>query len=166
MCSDSHNRCDITYDSLTIHTTSVWWLTQQMWLHLWFTYAPYNRRGVTHNTCDITYASLIIHGSYVVMIDVTSVMWDLTSDKPTGWQRPIGCLKLQIIFRKRATNYRALLRKMTYEDKTSYGSSPPCKRNVTDENAAIAGFYDSLMIHESYMSHDWCHVCYARCNIR
>jgi len=26
----------------------------------------------------------------------------------TGWRRPIGCLKLQVIFRKRATNYRAL----------------------------------------------------------
>ena len=25
----------------------------------------------------------------------------------TGWQRPIGCLKLQVIFRKRATNHRA-----------------------------------------------------------
>ena len=31
----------------------------------------------------------------------------------TGWRRPIGCLKLQVIFRKRATNYRALLREMT-----------------------------------------------------
>ena len=30
-----------------------------------------------------------------------------------GWRRPRGCLKLQVIFRKRATNYRALLRKMT-----------------------------------------------------
>ena len=44
----------------------------------------------------------------------------------TGWQRPIGCLKLQAIFRKRATNYRALLRKMTDKDKASYESSPLC----------------------------------------
>jgi len=44
----------------------------------------------------------------------------------TEWQRPIGCFKLQVIFRKRATNYRALLRKMTYKDKASYGSLPPC----------------------------------------
>ena len=29
----------------------------------------------------------------------------------TGWRRPIGCLKLQVIFCKRATNYRALLRR-------------------------------------------------------
>ena len=29
-----------------------------------------------------------------------------------GWRRPIGCLKLQVIFRKRATNYSALLQKM------------------------------------------------------
>ena len=29
----------------------------------------------------------------------------------TGWQRCRGCFKLQVSFRKRATNYRALLRK-------------------------------------------------------
>jgi len=34
----------------------------------------------------------------------------------TGWQTLTGCLKLQVFFRKRATNYRALLRKITYED--------------------------------------------------
>jgi len=44
---------------------------------------------------------------------------------PTGWRRPIGCLKLQVIFHKRAPNYRALLQKMTYKDKASYRSSPP-----------------------------------------
>jgi len=43
----------------------------------------------------------------------------------TGWRRLIGCLKLQVNFRKRATNYRALLWKMTYEDKASYDSTPP-----------------------------------------
>jgi len=43
----------------------------------------------------------------------------------TGWRRLIGCLKLQVIFRKRATKYRALWRKMTYEDKASYDSTPP-----------------------------------------
>jgi len=31
----------------------------------------------------------------------------------TGWRSVIRCLKSQIIFRNRATNYRALLRKMT-----------------------------------------------------
>jgi len=44
----------------------------------------------------------------------------------TGWQRPIGCLKLQVIFRKRATNHRALLRKISHEDEASYDSWPPC----------------------------------------
>jgi len=44
----------------------------------------------------------------------------------TGWRRPIGCLKLQVIFRKRATYYRALLQKMTCKDQASYGLSPPC----------------------------------------
>jgi len=34
--------------------------------------------------------------------------------------------KLQIIVNKRATKYRSLLQKMTYKDKGSYESSPPC----------------------------------------
>ena len=49
----------------------------------------------------------------------------------TGWRRLIGCLNLQVIFRKRATNYRALLRKMTYEHKASYESSSPCTQSRT-----------------------------------
>ena len=44
----------------------------------------------------------------------------------TGWRRPIGCLALQVKLHKRATNYRALLRKMTRKDKASYESWPPC----------------------------------------
>jgi len=46
----------------------------------------------------------------------------------TGLRRLIGCLKLQGIFRKRATNCRALLRNMTCKDKAFYGSLPPCTR--------------------------------------
>jgi len=44
----------------------------------------------------------------------------------TGWRRLIGSPKLQIIFHQRANKYRSLLRKMTYNDKGSYESSPPC----------------------------------------
>jgi len=44
----------------------------------------------------------------------------------TRWRRLIGSPKLQIIFHKRATKYRSLLRKMNYKDKGSYESSPPC----------------------------------------
>ena len=35
----------------------------------------------------------------------------------------VGCLKLQVIFLKKATNHRALLRKMTHKD---MDSTPPC----------------------------------------
>ena len=51
----------------------------------------------------------------------------------TEWQRPIGCLKLQNSFHQRATHYRALLRKETYNDKASYGSYPPCMSLHTRE---------------------------------
>jgi len=37
---------------------------------------------------------------------------------------------LQVIFRTRATNYRTLLRKMIYEDKASYDSTPPCTQSL------------------------------------
>ena len=49
----------------------------------------------------------------------------------TGWRRLIGSPKLQIIFRKRATKYKSLVRKMTYKDKGSCESSPPCTRQVS-----------------------------------
>jgi len=39
--------------------------------------------------------------------------------------------QLDIIFRKRATNYRALLRKITHKNKASYGCLPPCSSQPT-----------------------------------
>ena len=59
---------------------------------------------------------LLPHGWHV-----SSHMYNATR---TGRRRLIGSLKLQVIFRKRATKYRALLRKMTYEYKASYDSTP------------------------------------------
>jgi len=56
----------------------------------------------------------------------STLMHVYASIHDTGWQRPIGCLKLQVIFRKRATNYRAVLWNMTYKHKASCGSSPLC----------------------------------------
>ena len=49
----------------------------------------------------------------------------LDKSQTTRWPRLIGCLK-QVIFRRRATNYRAQLRKMTYKDMAFNGSSQPC----------------------------------------
>ena len=47
----------------------------------------------------------------------------------TGWRKPIGFRKLQVIFRKKAADYRALLQKMKCGDMACYGSSPPCTHN-------------------------------------
>jgi len=49
----------------------------------------------------------------------------------TGWRRPVRCLKLHVTLHKRATDYRALLRKTTYKDKASYESSPLCTLKPT-----------------------------------
>jgi len=70
-------------------------------------------------------------------------------------RRCIGCFKLQVIFRKRATNCRALLRKMTYEDKASYGFSPPC----TWESVSGCVFMDIYILLHVYMlvlQQHWC----------
>jgi len=52
--------------------------------------------------------------------------WFVSLKNTTGWRRLIGSPKLQIIFHKRATKYRALLLKMTYKDKATDDSTPPC----------------------------------------
>ena len=63
----------------------------------------------------------------------------------TGWTRLIRYLKLQVIFRNRATNFRALLRKMTYEDKASHAvSSPPC----TNLQCHVGGTSTSIQARE------------------
>ena len=48
----------------------------------------------------------------------------------TGRRRVIGCLKLQVIRRKRATLYSALWREMTCRDKASYDSTLPCMAHM------------------------------------
>jgi hypothetical protein len=81
----------------------------------------------------ILYVSFRIHCLTLFVCITRFFPYMLKVSCRTGWRRPIGCLKLQVIFRKRATNYRALLRKMTYtdkrrmtcKDKASYTSLPP-----------------------------------------
>jgi len=86
---------------------------------------------MTHSfICDLSYA-----------IFYACIIWDTTSyqnflisavlhrvakmQRMPSVARLVGCLELQISFRKRATNSRALLRKMTYKDKASCVSTPP-----------------------------------------
>ena len=51
---------------------------------------------------------------------------DRAHEMSIEWRRCIGGLKLQVSFRKRATNCMALLRKMSYRDMGSYESWPSC----------------------------------------
>ena len=84
-----------------------------------YTYTYIHIYTHTH-TCAYIYLHIYLPN----ILCFVSTLWLITHD--TGCRIPIGCLKLQVIFRKRATNYKALLRKMTYKHKASYGSSPPC----------------------------------------
>ena len=84
-----------------------------------------------HMMCDMTH-SYAWHDLFIC-VTCLNYMWDTThsymhvthmsagfmshihkrhvTHPNTGWRRLIGCLQLQVIFRKRATNYRNLLRK-------------------------------------------------------
>jgi len=56
----------------------------------------------------------------------------------TRRRRLKGYLKLQVIFRKRATDYRALLQKIICRDNASYGTKPPCT-GVQKQECAVHG---------------------------
>jgi len=71
----------------------------------------------------------------------------------TEWRRLIGCLKLQLICRKRATNYRALLRKMTYGDKTSYDFMPHCAHMSLSAYQCTCHIYICHIIHVSFVAY-------------
>jgi len=64
-----------------------------------------------------------------------------------GWRRLIGSPRLQIIFHKRVTKYRSLLRKMTYKDKGSCESSPPFICYTTQENWVFPYIYICIQLY-------------------
>jgi len=76
----------------------------------------------------------------------------------TGWRRPIECLKLQVIFRKRATNYRALLQKTICEDQVPYDSTPPCSASNThvSDSSSLYTLSESLTLTRS-LTHSLSH---------
>jgi len=79
----------------------------------------------------------------------------------TLWRRLIGCLKMQVVFRKRATNYRALVRKILYQDKASYGGSPPCICNVYMQRLyamTVQATASMTVTHWWGNSNDWTHM--------
>jgi len=51
------------------------------------------------------------------------------------------CLKSQVFFRERATNYMALFRKMSYHVMAFYGSWPPCRHRMSLSNVSIECVY-------------------------
>ena len=85
------------------------------------------QKGTERSHCSYVYTYAIhIHIIYIYVYDIYMQVGRRGRSRCTGWQRCIGCLKLQVIFRKRATNFEALLRKMICKEKAFYASSPPC----------------------------------------
>jgi len=79
--------------------------------------------------------------------------------RATGWRRLIGSPKLQIIFHKRATKYRALLPKTTYSDKGPYESSPPCILVKDSEVSFAKGCYQTRAhLQKRHLWHEPCPI--------
>ena len=85
--------------------------------------------------CDAVCCSMLQSGAVCcsmlqcVAVCCSALQCDATCDIVTNWRGCIRCLKLKVNFRKRATNYRALLRKLTCKDKAPYGSLLPCSNH-------------------------------------
>ena len=63
---------------------------------------------------------------------------------PLLWSDPVGARQLRAkALRRRAP--QALLRKMTYKDKASYGSSPPCTMTLLCNMTHSYVWYDSFL---------------------
>ena len=58
----------------------------------------------------------------------------------TGWRRLIESPNLHVIFHKRATEYKSLLQKMTYKDKGSHESWPPCSTPLATTCCNVLGW--------------------------
>ena len=124
-----------------------------------------------YDSLTCVYDSLIcvtwrVHGYHVTQSYVWRDSRIRVTKTHTGWRRPIACLKLRVSFRKRATNYRALLRKMTFTDKASYGSWPPCMCNLTwlfhSCHVTVSYVWRDSLIHVTKLTHmcQWLtHMC-------
>jgi len=105
--------CDMTHS----RHTYVWVTRLHQAAHV---PAPGGKRRVTK--CELGHDSFI-RGTWLIdTLDMTHPYTEhhsficmilLIHTQDTGWRRLIAYLKLQVIFRRRATNSRALLRKMT-----------------------------------------------------
>ena len=99
------------------------WPHEQMHTHM---HAHTHTHTHTHSHTH-THTRIILHAKQYVCILCMRAVKRCAAPSLQGGEDPQDALSRgSITFRKRATNYRALLRKMTYKDKASYESSPPC----------------------------------------
>jgi len=99
---------------------------------------------------------------WTVLQRISRLCANVSTISCTGWQRLIGSPKLQIIFHKRATKYRSLLRKMTCKDKGSYESSPPCNMRHRERTKRESDVTTFLVWHDCFLAVVW-HDCFWHC---
>ena len=109
-----------------IHTCKYVWLYLCMCI---YKYCKMSHVICMNGTCHIyeCVTSWIKNRCHIWMCHFTHIDSQSLAECVTAYirirrRRLIESLKLQIIFRKTATKYRSLLRKMTYKDKGSYES--------------------------------------------
>ena len=85
-----------------------------------------------------TYCScVLVHAFACVCVTHPFVCCSASIRVCTGLSTSIACLKLHISFRKRAINYRALLRKIICKDEACYASWPCCVSCHTPPSGSI-----------------------------
>ena len=95
--------CDMTHSCVWHDSfTCVTWL-----IHM----CDMTHSHVWHHLCDMTH-SHVCHNIATSLIH--TCVQERVTVQDTGWQRPIGCFKSQVNFRKRAINYSPLLRNLTH----------------------------------------------------
>jgi len=108
---------------------------------------------ISHGTCTNELWIESRHAYKGGANQITKHIWMKVVTTHTGWRRLVGSPKLQIIFHKRATKYKSFLRKMTYKDKESYESSPPCIRCPAQKKRGGGGV-EVLDSHLNVLKHD------------
>jgi len=106
-----------------------------------YIHIPMSVRGIwrysTRRSCSLR-VDYVLFCTYIW--EKRQVYVGTTNLEIQGGEDLYDSLSCKSFFCKRATNCRALLRKMTYNNKASYGSSPPC--TAMHMRICIWGGYD------------------------
>ena len=140
ICATYVHTSDMTHPSMRSHMTHSSVLYAALMSLHWSVYM-----FATPPPCRLS-SVRYTHQSELSLQGGKHVDWSDWTAQSTGWRTCIGCLKLQVSFRKRAINHRALLLEMTCKDKASCATLYPHL-----SSAVHSSVYTLQMTHASVM---------------